>query len=90
MAIPKLKKQDIIAALKFIDDELRIEVEHLPAAGTVQRYAIVHFSRVDHNDLPGRGVNLAKMTPRALGTANENTEAKLLVSMARKVLFGQQ
>ncbi len=30
-------------ALKFIGDELRIEVEHLPACGTVQRYAIVHF-----------------------------------------------
>jgi hypothetical protein len=77
-------------ALKFIGDELRIEVEHLPAAGTVQRYAIVHFSRVDHNDLPGRGVNLAKMAPRALRAANENTEAKLLVGMARKVLFRQQ
>ena len=64
------------------DDELRIEVEHLPAAGTVQRYAIVHFSRVDHNDLPGRGVNLAKMAPRALGAARKNTEAKLLVGMA--------
>ena len=60
-----------------------IQVEHLPgAAGVAQRRAVMDFTGIDGDDLPGLGLHLAASAVRGLRAMADHADAELFVRVA--------
>ncbi|GLQ55787.1 hypothetical protein GCM10010862_30460 [Devosia nitrariae] len=70
-------------------DYLRIDIEHAPGtAGVADRGAVMHFARIDGNDVACPGLDGAPTAQGSLRPALDNSDTEGLVRVAGKHLGG--
>jgi hypothetical protein len=83
------KRERARGSVENIDAQLRqrrrLEIENAPRArAPADRAPVVDFTRIDADEVTGRGFDLAAAAPRGMATGVDDTDAVLIVRMPRK------
>src|ERR1051326_44521 len=71
----------------FRGNDSRVEIDDPPLSReAVERFAVVHFARVHHDDVSGRCPYRSDTTPGTLPTGGDHAGAELIVGVAREVM----
>ena len=88
MRIPGNRAYDEFASHRLVRDltgnQGGIEIDDPPAARPADRRAVVHLTRVHHDDIAGFRLDLANDAPRPLCAGCHDADAELVMRVPRK------